>query len=99
MAEEVEVTKPPNAEAEVTIGLTTPAVEVADPVAVELMDCATVVELEDAVEPPKARGATLEAVVEDPKSSFTATEEAAVVFNPNPREGVDDAAVVVVVIA
>ena len=56
------------------------------------MDCATEAELEGAVEPPKARGATLEAVIEDPKSSFTATEEAAVVFNPNPREGVDGAA-------
>ena len=61
------------------------------------MDCATDVELEGVDELPKARGATLEAVVEDPKSSFTATDEAAVVFNPNPREGVDDAAVVVVI--
>ena len=50
------------------------------------MDCATEAEPEGAVEPPKARGATLEAVIEDPKSSFTATEEAAVVFNPNPRD-------------
>ena len=61
------------------------------------MDCATEAELEGAVEPPKARGATLEAVIEDPKSSFTAAEEAAVVFNPNPREGVDGAAVAVVI--
>ena len=61
------------------------------------MDCATEAELEGAVEPPKTRGATLEAVIEDPKSSFTATEEAAVVFNPNPREGVDGAAVAVVI--